>query len=371
MAMSRSFGCKWFTTRPPMAMVPPLTSSRPAIMRSVVDLPQPEGPTSTTNSRSLTSRLMSLTATTGPYAFCTLVRMTSAIASDPQPAHDVLLSEQGHDQRRNERDHRGRAHEMPLHAELMHELRHDHGQDRGFMRRQNQREQELVPGIEPAQDRERGEAGDRGWHGHAPERSPARAAVDHRRIFHRRIDAVEESLHDPGEEADVDGDVREKQSPIGVEDAEPLRNEIERHNPGDIGNATKNVDERNPGVMDGSLEARQHVARRRRYAEGKDRCHGRDHEAVEQRSKHDLLRQHLVEVVDRKFGPAMHVVDTGSRPQRGQYQPEHREREERAHRYCREREKHGLAARRERGEEAGFSARAGEWAASEEGRHLS
>src|ERR1700738_764507 len=174
MAMSRSFGCRWFTMRPPMAMVPPLISSRPAIMRSVVDLPQPEGPTSTTNSRSLMSRLMSLTATTGPYALCTLVRTTSAIASDPQPAHDVLLSEQGHDQRRNERDDGGRAHEVPLHAELMHELRHHHGQDRSFMRRQNQREQERVPGIEPAQDRERGEAGDCGRHGHAPERSPER-----------------------------------------------------------------------------------------------------------------------------------------------------------------------------------------------------
>src|SRR3984893_18345551 len=122
MAMSRSFGCRWFTMRPPIEMVPPLISSRPAIMRSVVDFAQPEGPTSTTNSRSWMSSLMSLTETTGPYALCTLVRTTSAIASDPQPAHDVLLSEQGHDQRRHERDHRGRAHEMPLHAELMHEL---------------------------------------------------------------------------------------------------------------------------------------------------------------------------------------------------------------------------------------------------------
>src|SRR3984893_15511333 len=244
MAMSRSRGGTSLTTSPPIQISPSLISSRPAIMRSVVDFPQPDGPTSTTNSRSLMSRLMSLTATTGPYALCTLVRTTSAIASDPQAAHDVLLSEQGHDQRRNERDDGGRAHEVPLHAELMHELRHHHGQDRGFMRRQNQREQELVPGMEPAQHRERGEAGNRGRNGHAPERSPARAAVDHRRIFHGRIDAVEESLHDPGEEADVDGDVGEQQSPIGVEDSEPLRNEIERQHPGDIGHATKDVDER-------------------------------------------------------------------------------------------------------------------------------
>ena len=66
MAMSRSFGCRPFTTRSPMAMVPPVMSSSPAIMRSVVDLPQPDGPTSTTNSWSAMRRLKSFTATTPP-----------------------------------------------------------------------------------------------------------------------------------------------------------------------------------------------------------------------------------------------------------------------------------------------------------------
>jgi hypothetical protein len=66
MAMSRSFGCSRFTTRSPMAMVPPVISSSPAIMRSVVDLPQPDGPTSTTNSWSAMCRLKSFTATTPP-----------------------------------------------------------------------------------------------------------------------------------------------------------------------------------------------------------------------------------------------------------------------------------------------------------------
>ncbi len=43
-AMSRSFGGVSFTMRPPMAIVPPLISSSPAIMRSVVDFPQPRRP---------------------------------------------------------------------------------------------------------------------------------------------------------------------------------------------------------------------------------------------------------------------------------------------------------------------------------------
>ena len=44
------------TTVPSIFTSPPEISSSPAIMRSSVDLPQPEGPTNTTNSPSPTSR---------------------------------------------------------------------------------------------------------------------------------------------------------------------------------------------------------------------------------------------------------------------------------------------------------------------------
>src|SRR6059058_2588945 len=50
--MSRSFGWTLLTTRSPIEMVPEVMFSRPASIRSKVDLPQPEGPTSTTNSPS-------------------------------------------------------------------------------------------------------------------------------------------------------------------------------------------------------------------------------------------------------------------------------------------------------------------------------
>ena len=52
MAMSRSAGSKSFTTRSSIFKVPLVMVSRPAIMRSKVDLPQPLGPTMTTNSPS-------------------------------------------------------------------------------------------------------------------------------------------------------------------------------------------------------------------------------------------------------------------------------------------------------------------------------
>ena len=65
MAMSRSLAGTSFTTRPSMESVPPEMVSSPAIMRSVVDLPQPEGPSSTMNSPSSMVRSTSST-TTGP-----------------------------------------------------------------------------------------------------------------------------------------------------------------------------------------------------------------------------------------------------------------------------------------------------------------
>jgi len=58
MAMSRSAGSRSLTTRGPIAISPPEISSRPATMRSSVDLPQPEGPTITMNSPSSISASM-------------------------------------------------------------------------------------------------------------------------------------------------------------------------------------------------------------------------------------------------------------------------------------------------------------------------
>ena len=50
-------------TRPPILIVPSEISSSPAIIRSVVDLPQPDGPTITKNSPLRISKLRSSTAT--------------------------------------------------------------------------------------------------------------------------------------------------------------------------------------------------------------------------------------------------------------------------------------------------------------------
>ncbi len=78
------------TTRSPIAISPSVTSSRPAMQRSVVVLPQPLGPSSTMNSPSAISRLMPFTAGTLPY-FLTRLRMaTPDIATLPARPSRVL-----------------------------------------------------------------------------------------------------------------------------------------------------------------------------------------------------------------------------------------------------------------------------------------
>ena len=60
MPSPRSRGSRSLTTRPSMRISPAVGSSKPAIMRSVVVLPQPDGPTNTTNSPSSMVKLKSL-----------------------------------------------------------------------------------------------------------------------------------------------------------------------------------------------------------------------------------------------------------------------------------------------------------------------
>ena len=66
MLTSRSEAGAEVTSRPPMLIVPALTISRPAIRRSVVVLPQPEGPSSVTSVPGAMRKAMSSTAVTEP-----------------------------------------------------------------------------------------------------------------------------------------------------------------------------------------------------------------------------------------------------------------------------------------------------------------
>src|SRR3954447_237463 len=82
--MSRSFGATSLTTRSPIRTSPPLTSSRPATIRSEVVLPHPDGPTNTISEPSSTLRFRSETARVpSPKTFVTPSNTISATPSPP------------------------------------------------------------------------------------------------------------------------------------------------------------------------------------------------------------------------------------------------------------------------------------------------
>src|SRR5262245_52028497 len=106
-----------------MRISPPLMASSPAMDLSKVDLPQPEGPTSTTNSPSAMSRSIDLSTRTGPKALCTLRKETEAMGSTLDSAggeagDQIALQEKEEQANRDERQHRSRHHLSPVDREL-------------------------------------------------------------------------------------------------------------------------------------------------------------------------------------------------------------------------------------------------------------
>ncbi|MCY1547279.1 hypothetical protein D9M68_833260 [compost metagenome] len=86
MARPRRAGGALVMSSPSSRMTPPVVSSSPAISRSRVDLPQPDGPTKTTNSPSLISSEMSGMIWTSPKDFLTFWR-------EMEPISVVLISQ--------------------------------------------------------------------------------------------------------------------------------------------------------------------------------------------------------------------------------------------------------------------------------------
>ena len=66
MPVLRRQGGRFVTSMPPMRALPALGATKPAIIRKVVVLPQPDGPSSTTNSPSATSSVTPPTTACSP-----------------------------------------------------------------------------------------------------------------------------------------------------------------------------------------------------------------------------------------------------------------------------------------------------------------
>src|SRR5690606_32876764 len=112
MATSRSRAGTLVTSRPFSSIRPEVTASSPAIMRSVVVLPQPEGPSSVKNSPSWISRLTPrIAGGLAPYALVTSVSTmvmpcVAPLFHCPQrdATHDVALEEKNDGKDRHELD---------------------------------------------------------------------------------------------------------------------------------------------------------------------------------------------------------------------------------------------------------------------------
>src|SRR6266542_5530104 len=149
--MSRFADGMLFTTRPSIEIVPSVAVSSPATIRSAVVFPQPEGPTSTTNSPSSIERSSRSTARTPPgKSFVTLsnsTRATSALRRAAGEArHEVALE----DQEQGKDGQRGEEHDPELLPVVDRERPHrnvDAGRDRHAARRaeDDERREEVVP----------------------------------------------------------------------------------------------------------------------------------------------------------------------------------------------------------------------------------
>jgi len=113
MAMSRSFGGTLLTTRSPILTSPSVTLSRPAMIASRVDLPHPEGPTSTMNSPVFTSRSIPFSTGTEPNVFLRLLTVSEAInnrlfeSALSEPAQKISAAEEINQERRQSADQYG------------------------------------------------------------------------------------------------------------------------------------------------------------------------------------------------------------------------------------------------------------------------
>src|SRR3954452_11991097 len=157
MARLRSRGARSLTFLPPMTMSPEVMSSRPTIMRSRVDFPQPDGPTRIMNSPSCTSMLTSFTAANPSPYFLTMFFISMVVIASTlhrtgrEPGDDLPLEQQDDDDDRDGDHHRGGGQLSVRRVERVRpdevgQLRRDRARLR--RRRQREREHELVPGEE-------------------------------------------------------------------------------------------------------------------------------------------------------------------------------------------------------------------------------
>src|SRR5947208_1286778 len=338
MAMWRSMGASSLILCSSIRISPDEISSSPATMRSVVVLPQPEGPTSTTNSRSWISRFTSLTAWTSSYFLLRFFSRTRAISTLHAAGHsgDIVLDEERIDDGdRNRADQRA-GHERPPEEDVAADQLRDHAHRHRLLLgrgEEHQRVDELVPGQREGEDAGRQDA----WQGDRQDdvqhRLPARGAVDARAFLQLLRDGLEVAHHQPGAERDEERGIGEDQRPGRVADAVVTDDVGERDEQQRLRHEIRHEDRGAEQPRPAETQPRKRVAREHAAQERDQRRSQRDqhrvpHPAVEQR-----LLQQVLDVVERRIaGPERRVermvpraIELAVRPHRGHRHPVERE----------------------------------------------
>src|SRR6266540_2473720 len=256
--------------------------------------------------------------------------LSSLDRSERQAADDVALEHEREHDHRQDRDRRQRADLTPQDLVPADEVGERDGQRPNVRARQEEREQELVPRED---EREQGAR-------HHPrqgqpqrdpgERLPAARPVDERRLLEIARQVIEETLHEPDDERDVERQVGDDQRPIRVQQL-PVAKEQEQRDRGRHRREHPDAEDPEGKVLTADTEAAEAVRGRDPDEQRKERVRGSNDQAVLQRlaaraaerrrvmAEVDLLRQE-----DRRIGE-----DLALRLERRQHDPDHRQQEER------------------------------------------
>src|SRR5437899_2743756 len=191
-----------------MRMRPYEGRSSPASMRSVVVLPQPDGPTRTMNSPASRERFKSSTAVSAPKILWTPSNLTSASMSAPHRAAEAERAAEisGHEQVQDDHREREQQREHGQVAELEKPVRAHEvvDLDRSWLvvrvAVEDERDDECAPRVDERVDGRHRDPrnGERQYH--LAENAEGARAVDRRRVLELGRHRVDEVLHEPDRE---------------------------------------------------------------------------------------------------------------------------------------------------------------------------
>src|ERR1035437_896713 len=216
--MSRSRGARSLTTRSPSSISPLVTDSSPAIIRSAVVLPQPDGPTRHMNSPWATSRLTESSESAPLPAYCLVSSLRVTLDIGPhsfdgtrEDATDEVTLEGEEDDQRHEDGHQGAGGHDPVVRRQRPGLvvQKDCERRVHVAAEEHQRDQQVVPHPDELEYRQRRDRGEGEGQHDAVEDLPLPRALDAPRFQEVPGDAGKEVAHEKVAKRQTKGDVKD------------------------------------------------------------------------------------------------------------------------------------------------------------------